>query len=758
MKKSAPKSKAVKKSAPAKPVVKDQKEAAAVPVHSNDQKEAAANPTKKRPNIVSAEGFAWYGMSGWWKDEYATLKPATLASLLEAKKAPSSRLIDSLRRAANPLTAPVPARPVSQQPVKSAPVAVSKPSPTRTPPKPVRTAPAAAPATEPPGYGCPAGCVEAEPGQACPVCGAVRPLPVVPLAEVRRETADALSRAGLSRLSDRAAGKPVAPLLTPITPQSNYGYGRVTAPHLIIEALAGTGKTTTLVEGLKVVRGLPTKFQPSPQQAVIWDAMARSRGARSICFAAFNVSIKDELTKRMPEGCQAKTLHGLGFAAVAKAVGRNTNLIVNQNGERVCDYIAEIVDKPFQALRKDRPEFVSAVRRLVSLCKMTLTGAHQDSETETPEQFEEALHGLCDHFEIEVDGNDWEEIVKLVGSVLEKCASLSSSIDFDDMPWLPIVLNLPIWRNDLLLVDEFQDLNRCQQALAMKAGSRIIGCGDVNQAIYGFAGADSESMPRMFGLLSRTPAGCERLPLTVTRRCGRAIVEQAKAIVPTFEAHESNCEGKVSRRALEGVPFATATENDNGTRSGVEVERTGYRYMAQDGDFVICRTTAPLVSQCLRFLKEGRKAVVQGRDIGQGLLKLIDKFEVDTVPELITATHGWYDLEVKKLEAEKHPSEAKRIALDDRRDLILTFCEDIKTVAQVRERIERIFSDSTTTGIRLSTVHRAKGLESKRVFIIQPPGASMPHPSAKSPWQLKQEYNLKYVAITRAIEELVWVS
>ena len=148
--KSAPKPKATK-SAPAKPVVKDQKEAAAVPIHSNDQKEAAANPTKKRPNIVSAEGFAWYGMSGWWKDEYATLKPATLASLLEAKKAPSSRLIDSLRRAANPLTAPVPARPVSQQPVKSAPVAVSKPSPTRTPPKPVRTAPAAAPATEPPG-------------------------------------------------------------------------------------------------------------------------------------------------------------------------------------------------------------------------------------------------------------------------------------------------------------------------------------------------------------------------------------------------------------------------------------------------------------------------------------------------------------------------------------------------------------------------------------------------------------------------------
>jgi superfamily I DNA/RNA helicase len=39
-----------------------------------------------------------------------------------------------------------------------------------------------------------------------------------------------------------------------------------------------------------------------------------------------------------------------------------------------------------------------------------------------------------------------------------------------------------------------------------------------------------------------------------------------------------------------------------------------------------------------------------------------------------------------------------------------------------------------------------------------PKEAPMPHPLGKSPWEREQEYNLLYVAITRAIEELVFVT
>ena len=49
-------------------------------------------------------------------------------------------------------------------------------------------------------------------------------------------------------------------------------------------------------------------------------------------------------------------------------------------------------------------------------------------------------------------------------------------------------------------------------------------------------------------------------------------------------------------------------------------------------------------------------------------------------------------------------------------------------------------------------------LEAKRVFLLQPEGATIPHPMAKTARQREQEYNILYIAITRAIEEFVYVS
>jgi superfamily I DNA/RNA helicase len=80
-------------------------------------------------------------------------------------------------------------------------------------------------------------------------------------------------------------------------------------------------------------------------------------------------------------------------------------------------------------------------------------------------------------------------------------------------------------------------------------------------------------------------------------------------------------------------------------------------------------------------------------------------------------------------------------------------------VDEVIQKIESIFTDDKTTpGIMLSSVHKSKGLEARRVFILLPEEAPMPHPMSKTSWGREQEMNLKYVAITRAIEELVWVS
>ncbi len=65
---------------------------------------------------------------------------------------------------------------------------------------------------------------------------------------------------------------------------------------------------------------------------------------------------------------------------------------------------------------------------------------------------------------------------------------------------------------------------------------------------------------------------------------------------------------------------------------------------------------------------------------------------------------------------------------------------------------------SSSRGVTLSTIHGAKGQEAERVYLLQPRNCPCPHPYAKTPWAIEQEWNLMYVAITRAKKELVWVN
>lgn len=583
------------------------------------------------------------------------------------------------------------------------------------------------------------------------------------------------------------------------------GGTRNTAPHLIVGARAGTGKTTTLVEGLNLLKGYCPRIDPSPQQSAVWKSILLSKdSAQTVCFVAFNKSIATELQQRVPEGCDAMTMHSMGFRAIRNAFG-GPKLEVNTF--RVRDLLAEMLgyEDSFD-LRRDRPEFLNAVEKLVSLCKINLQPVTCRDSEELAQGvigsfYQDQLAQLAAHYDVDLNDNA-TEIFETVPKVLELCKDVDRDrqLDFDDMVWLPIVLNLNVYRYDLLLVDEAQDLNRCQQQLALKAGHRLILVGDRKQAIYGFAGADSESIARMQLSLSgdnRCEAnnwgphqidsnsrcslcclgprviaeikdrGCETLPLTVTRRCGRAIVKEAQRIVPDFEAHETCSDGEVWRARFGETKYAEAFDSMmNEEDLDVDTTTVNYRTYVQDGDMVLCRVNAPLVSECFKFLRTGRKANIQGRDIGQGLITLVNKvskIRVDNVRGsvialLLTRLYQWLRKEEQKENAKRNPSDARLIALHDRHDCIVCFTEDCETVKEVTDKIAAVFSDNDTEGIKLSSIHRAKGLEANRVFLLQPEGTIIPHPMARSAWQREQEMNLLYVAITRSIEELVYVS
>ena len=515
------------------------------------------------------------------------------------------------------------------------------------------------------------------------------------------------------------------------------------SPHLIVVARAGTGKTTTLVSALQRLKGIEPRagngapMIPSPQQAAVWDAVCRSPRDSTVTFCAFNKSIATELQRRVPTGCAASTMHSLGFRAVRSALGR-----LEPTEWAGVDLIAGLLGTNARDLRREKPVLLKATDELVSLCKMNLADP-------TPEN----LDRLASYYDVELD-RFRRDVFDLVPRALEAARSPKGRITYDDMIWLPVALGLPMQQSDLLLCDEWQDANRCMQALAKMAGRRLVMVGDPAQSIYGFCGADTESLARTEAELKAGDRGCETLPLTVTRRCGKAIVREARRWVPDFEAHESNPEGLI----LE-ARYPWRKRADGGTDALPWAET--YAARCAPGDMVLCRTNAPLVKNCFTFIRRGIKANIQGRDVGRGLASLVEKLAGGVTlpaPVLVGKLSDWLDAETAKEQAKRNPSEARLTALTDKHDCLLAFCDGAADSAAVLTKIGSVFTDDKASpGVRLSSIHRAKGLEADRVFWLQPPEARL-REDKMQPWELQQEQNLSYVATTRSVNELVHVS
>jgi DNA helicase II / ATP-dependent DNA helicase PcrA len=492
--------------------------------------------------------------------------------------------------------------------------------------------------------------------------------------------------------------------------------------HLIIEALAGTGKTTTILEALKVLpRGL------------------------KVAFVCFNRTIAQELQARVPRGVRAATLHSLGGQAVAAHTRRSIRDLLDQ------DKVAKMLP-PMAA-----PAVRSATLKLVGLCKNTLT-----------EPTNENLLGLAAEYGIELEESG-KAIFSLVRMCLEKSKSDLTTIDFDDMIYLPVVLGLAVEKFDVLFVDESQDLNRVQQELILMAGTRIVLVGDKHQAIYRFRGADAHSMDNMRRMLEETGRETKVLPLTVTRRCPPAVVSLAQSIVPEFECTPELWQSwlvwqqriEAARNAEENQEHALYELLANVPMElGEVVHGSSLEFMRSH--MVLCRTNAPLVSAAYGLIANNVPVKIQGREFGADLAKLIKRLASphDTVIELGTRMAEWRAKEQARLSADPTKAisnEAKLQVLADKCDCIDALCQGMETVQQVLDRIQLIFADvqvgtDKTKFVLMSSVHRAKGLEAHIVHIIEP--GLMPHPMATADDEIVQEMNLKYVAYTRAISEL----
>ena len=491
---------------------------------------------------------------------------------------------------------------------------------------------------------------------------------------------------------------------------------------IMINALAGTGKTFTLIGGARCSKGHFNKTcQPTLQQGAIWKRISLDPKVDNVCFVAFAKSACKEIKERMVHDpwCKISTTHALGLETLKRHYAKREIFIAFDPAKIDKMISLAFNDQSIFTISRRHPGLVPAVKKLASLCKYCLDWGLGINESN--------LVTLAIEYGI------YYEQLPYLAEITMKVVNLSKQhvkiVDFDDMLWLPVVLDIDIHQYDLLVIDECQDLNRTQQEFLIRSGKRFLLAGDRHQAIYGFRGADVRSMDTMKERLNQLGI-CQEMPLTVSMRCSKAVVNEAKRIVPTFEAHHSNKDGEVN------VAFDCLT--------------------AKQGDMILCRINAPLFDLAFELAEEGKSIEMLGKDVASTIISMIESMKADDNNTLLKKVEAHRLSLLRKLVDIPNPKQANavKITIEDRCSCLRSIIRSTDTPDDAIRAIKKLFADKTSA-IRLSSVHQAKGLEAENVFIIHP--ELMPHPLAREQWQKDQEENIEYVAITRARETLTWV-
>jgi superfamily I DNA/RNA helicase len=223
-------------------------------------------------------------------------------------------------------------------------------------------------------------------------------------------------------------------------------------------------------------------------------------------------------------------------------------------------------------------------------------------------------------------------------------------------------------------------------------------------------------------------------------------VKHAQNWNPTIVAHESTPDGKVTQLRFE--EFIKGVESLN----------------LSGNDGIICRKNAPLMDLAFSLIRKGIACRIEGKDIGAGLVALAQKWKVQDLNKLSERLVSFRNREVSKLLEKGQETKAEQV--EDKVDTLLVLLARCKeqnkhNVFDLVSLIKSMFSDSddkftNKNLVTLSSVHKSKGLEWNRVFLL---GREqfMPSKYAKKQWQKDQERNLIYVAVTRAMTELVEV-
>jgi len=230
--------------------------------------------------------------------------------------------------------------------------------------------------------------------------------------------------------------------------------------HILIRATAGSGKTTTIVEASKMI---------DPRKESL--------------FAAFNKTIVEELSDRLPKHVACQTLHSLGMSSLMSHFRTSFKL----NEFKSFPFIEEVLKKKPQvevkdelekkALIKQQMNYRFQMRDAIDLVRMTMTELNID-----------ALFQMCNYYSIDLLQTEMEDVI----SVMKKLEIYNRSftkkhcyLDYADMIFLPVSNpKIRVPQFDFVFIDECQDLNLAQHAFLnrlVKPKGRMVVVGDDHQ-------------------------------------------------------------------------------------------------------------------------------------------------------------------------------------------------------------------------------------------------------------------------------------
>lgn len=286
--------------------------------------------------------------------------------------------------------------------------------------------------------------------------------------------------------------------------QKIYDTVRYTDKNIAIEATAGSGKTTTLIEIANII----PKFK------------------RSI-FLSFSNTIVNELKDRVPTHVSARTLHSLGSMFIHNYYSK-----VEFNQNKFFTYaLQKYGDRDKNTYRK-----CFLIQDLCSYARLTMTDLDAMS-----------IRTMAEFYELEYDSDMCEIVPDLILN-----DKYFRYYDFADMLYIPATRKQVIKNKyDFVFYDESQDANQAQLQFLnniIDKGGRLIAVGDSSQAIYSFMGADINTFKDI-----QRRKNTVILPLSVSYRCAQEIVKEAQKYCSHIKPHKDAPKGIVREGDFEEI-------------------------------------------------------------------------------------------------------------------------------------------------------------------------------------------------------------